>query len=94
MGDLAEIAMLCSLRHRVAIAGIVQPRAAVSEYLGVPVAATVAELGDVDGVMLTEYQRPQHSYQDLTADYPAERVLVPEVLRISPAGFSARKQAT
>ena len=94
LGDLAEIALLCSLRHSVAIAGVVQPQATVAEFLGVPVAATVAELADVDGVMLTEYHRPQHSYQDLVAAYPAERVLVPEFLRISLAGFFARKRDT
>lgn len=86
-GDLAEIALLCAMRHPVEIAGVVQPGAAGEHFLDVPLVASVADLEPVDGVLLTEYIRPQSSYEvlvaDLAADLAADRILVPGFLKVS-----------
>ena len=86
IGDLAEVAVLCSIGQPVAIGGAVAPGANRSQFVGVPVVQSVAALGPVDGLLLTEFERPQASYDALALEFPAERILVPALLKVHAAG--------
>ena len=83
VGDLAEIALLCALRHPVEIAGIVDPGAKIALFLNVPVYGALADAGTFDGVLLTDYKRPQISYDALAARVPAANILAPAILKIA-----------
>lgn len=83
-GDLAEIALLCAMRHAVRVAAVVDPAATEPQFLGVPMVANLEAAPAVDGVLLTNSTRPQSSYDALAAALPADRILVPSVLRVSP----------
>jgi DNA-binding MarR family transcriptional regulator len=85
IGDVAEIAMLCAIGRPLVVVGAVAPRAAGGSFLHLPVAATLAQLGPVDGVLFAELQRPQAAYDALVRDIAADRVLVPALLKVNPA---------
>ena len=83
--DLGEIAVLCAREHDLELAGFVATGAAnggAQEVGGLKVAATLAELGQVDAVLLTDLKTPQASFDHLRASIPDERILTPRLLRI------------
>lgn len=85
-GDLTEIAVLCAMGQRITLVGVVTPAPAASgPFLHLPVVASLAELGAVDGVLLTALHRPQEAFDVLTGQLAADRILVPELLKLRPA---------
>jgi DNA-binding MarR family transcriptional regulator len=82
-GELAEIALLCSLQHKIEIIGIADPAAPAGEFLHLPLVGTVAELERPEAVILTDVRRPQRAWSMLSAEFPSDRVLVPALLGIS-----------
>jgi DNA-binding MarR family transcriptional regulator len=89
--DLGEIAVLCARERDMELAGFVATGAAnggAQEFGGLKVAATLAELGQVDAVLLTDLKAPQATFDHLRASIPDERILTPRLLRI----MRARKQ--
>lgn len=89
--DLGEIAVLCAREHDLELAGFVATGAVnggAQEFGGLKVAATLAELGQVDAVLLTDLTVPQATFDHLRASMPDERILTPRLLRI----MRARKQ--
>ncbi len=91
-GDLTEIAVLCAMGHPLAIAGVVAASARDGvQFLNLPMATTLAALGDVDGVLFTELQRPQSHFDALRAQMAADRILVPALLKVrAPAPAALR----
>ena len=81
-GDLTEIAVLCAMAHPVTVAGLVAPKSDESRFLHLPVVKSVAGLGDVAGVLFTEFQRPQAAYDALRQELAADRILVPALLKV------------
>ena len=81
-GDLAEIALLCAMRHPVEVVGVVQPGATESRFLGMLLVSEIDVLQPIDGVLLTEFVRPQSSYNALSAVLSADRILVPGILKV------------
>ncbi|MBL8700120.1 MAG: winged helix-turn-helix transcriptional regulator [Alphaproteobacteria bacterium] len=88
-GDLAEIAMLCARQHDVELVGIVDAGQDGAQFLGVPVAATLAGLGPVDAALVVDLTAPQAAFDAAVATLGAERVLVPEFLRIRRVASAA-----
>jgi DNA-binding MarR family transcriptional regulator len=90
-GDLCEIATLCALEAPVTIAGIVDPeaagRAGAHKFAGHPVVVSLADLGAVDAVLITDLRAPQATYDGIAAAFAAERVLTPALLKISRSGI-------
>lgn len=82
-GDLTEIAVLCAMGHPVTVAGVVASSARDGAlFLKLPMAPTLAALGEVDGVLFTELQRPQAHLDALRGQVAADRVLVPALLKL------------
>lgn len=81
-GELAEIAILCALRHPVEVVGIVSARAGGAPLIDRPVARTLDGLPACDAVLLTELATPQATFERLRREVPPGRLLVPDLLRV------------
>ena len=88
--DVAEIATLCAPEHNVEIVGIVDdapPTGGDNEhrgYLGLPVAASLSELGNkAKAVLVTDTDRPQEIFDQLSKSVPTERILTISLLNVS-----------
>lgn len=84
--DLGEIAVLCAREHEMDLAGFIVNAAPdgneLEQFGGLPVAASLAELGQVDAVLLTDLKTPQATFDTLRAILPDERILTPRLLRV------------
>ena len=89
-GELAEVAILCTMRQRVEIVGIIDPGLGETRFMGIAVVATAGDLGPIDALVITDLNRPQSVYESALAVLPAERVLAPKLLKIrAPAAPGA-----
>jgi DNA-binding MarR family transcriptional regulator len=79
--ELAEVASLCEAGS-VEIVAIVDPDQPGESFARLPVVRAIGE-NDVDAVLLTSLRDPQQAYDALTGIFPAQRVLVPELLRLA-----------
>lgn len=86
--ELAEVASLCEASD-VAIVAIVDPAHTNSSFAHLPVVQTINEAGDIDALLLTALSNPQAAYDSLVRKYPAGRVIVPRLLRISESPVGA-----
>jgi hypothetical protein len=77
-GELAEIATLCAMRHRVEIAGVLstQDRSKSRSDAG------LAGFAPVDAVLLTELTTPQDTYDRLARELDPAQLLVPSLLKV------------
>lgn len=81
--DLAEIAALCAMEHGIKIAGVVQKNAAKSEFIGLPVFENYEAVSSpFDAVLITDVIKPRETCEAAIARFGAERVLVPDLLRV------------
>lgn len=80
--ELTEVASLCEASG-VEIVAIVDPAQTQTSFAHLPVVQTIDEAGDVDALLLTALSNPQAIYDSLVREYPAGRVIVPDLLRIS-----------
>ena len=53
-----------------------------AQFGGLPVAAALSELGDVDAVLVTDLKAPQAAFDGLRAVMSEERILTPRLLRV------------
>ena len=89
IGDLAEIAILCAMRHKLDVAGVADVGANIEVFLNLPVTRHLPDLGAIDGVLLTEYKRPQASFEVLSGLIAPDRILIPDLLKITREGTLA-----
>ena len=81
--DLAEIAALCAMEHGIKIAGVVQKNAAKSEFIGLPVFENYEAVSSpFDAVLIADMIKPRETCEAAIARFGAERVLVPDLLRV------------
>jgi DNA-binding MarR family transcriptional regulator len=94
-GDLAEIAILSASETTVEVICVIDSRLTGRRSGGVPVVADLAaalacsNAGGLDGIILTDTQSPQSSFDSLSSlaelsGLPRHAVVAPSVLRISP----------
>ncbi len=94
-GDLAEIATLSAGETAVEVICVIDLRLAGRRSGGLPVVPDLAaalafgNAGDLDGIILTDTQSPQASFDTLSSlaelsGLPRHAVVAPSVLRISP----------
>ena len=83
-GELAEIVFLCVDAHAARLVGVIDPKVKKTSFRGLPVVDSAAALGSVDAVIVAEQDDPQGAYDRLRSEMDVERILVLEVLRISP----------
>lgn len=88
VSDLAEIYALCVLDHHIELAGIYDPLTTREQFAGLHVAKELSELAQIDALVVTDTQQPQHTFERICEEFPAECVLTLPVLGISRAGFS------
>lgn len=84
-GELAEIAILASMEIDSSLAAVIDPRHNEKQFCGVQVFRSISELTEstpLDAVIITSMTEPQGSFDLLCANFPIERVLTPDVLRV------------
>jgi DNA-binding MarR family transcriptional regulator len=102
-GDLAEIAILSASETAVEVICVIDSRLAGRRSGGLPVvpdlaaALTCGNAGDLDGIILTDTQSPQASFQSLCllaelSGLPRHAIVAPSILRISPATAAIRDE--
>ncbi len=84
-GDLAEIATLCAGTNSIRLVGVVDPTFAGEEFAQLPAFRTLVDAGPLDALVLTDFRAPQESFDTLRAQFPVERILAPDFLKISRA---------
>lgn len=81
--DMAEIAALCAMERGIKIAGVVQMGVAKSEFIGLRVFENYdAVSSPFDAVLITDLLKPRETCDAAVARFGAERVLVPDLLRV------------
>jgi DNA-binding MarR family transcriptional regulator len=83
--ELAEVASLCEASE-VEILTIVDPGYGQNSFAHLPVVNSIEAAGEIDALLLTTLANPQAAYDTLVQDFPAARVFVPTLLRITTAG--------
>ncbi len=82
-GDLAEIATLAALESPVDLALVIAPGYNGTTVAGLPVAADLERARQFDAVLLTDFRSAQETYEALRRLLPDERILAPELLRLT-----------
>jgi DNA-binding MarR family transcriptional regulator len=87
VSDLAEVGTLCAHDHPITLVGIVDAGRAGSQFSGLPVRATLRELGAVDVVIVTSLAAPDLVFRAMEDELGRGRVLAPQFLsvRVKPA---------
>ena len=81
--DLAEIAALCAIEHKIEIVGVVQKGADQREFVGSPIFPDFDAIPkSVDAVLVTDLVKPREICEAAVAQFGLERVLMPELLRV------------
>ncbi len=101
-GELAEIAVLGAAEAEVEIRAVVDPAEAGRRCAGRPICADLAAAwgqAGLDAVIISDTRAPQASFEAAAIaaaalGLPAERVLAPELLRLSPAPRDRLKEAS
>ncbi len=81
--DLAEIAVICAVDCGVEIVGLVDAHTRDKFFLKLPLAASLDRIAvPFDAVVVTDLSTPRQTCEEMIARIGAERVLMPELLRI------------
>ena len=84
--DLAEIAALCAMEQGVQIIGLVQDGTGEQQFVGVPVFKSFDTVSSgFDLILVTDVADARATYDGAVARFGAERVLVPDMLRVRPS---------
>ncbi|MBI1202247.1 MAG: winged helix-turn-helix transcriptional regulator [Rhodopseudomonas sp.] len=85
MSDLAEIARICALDSGVDIVAVVDDNAGAATFVGVPVVASFAAIGEpFDAVVVTDLRKAREVFDAAVAHIGADRVLAPKMLGLRP----------
>ena len=83
VGELSEVATLCATEAGVELVGVIDmPPSGRSQHAGLAVLPDLAAAGGIDGVVLTDFQDAQATYDALCRIIPAARVMVPPMLAV------------
>jgi DNA-binding MarR family transcriptional regulator len=82
--DLAEIAMICGIESQIEVVALVDPRSAVGNFLGVPVAPSFEAVDKpFDAVVITDLEDAYGSWERARDRFGEERVLIPALLGVT-----------
>jgi DNA-binding MarR family transcriptional regulator len=85
--DLTDIAILCAADSDIEIIALVDPAADITRMAGVDVVKSYDEVAvPFDGVVITSVVESRKVFDAAIARYGAERVLAPQLLRLSAEG--------
>jgi len=82
-GELAEIASISAAEAGVELVGVVVPGSNQKQIAGLPVFQSAEEAGDYDVVLMTDISQPQETYDALCDYIEVDRILCPDLLKIS-----------
>ncbi len=82
VSDLTEVGTLCAHDHPVKLVGILDPERAGERYCGLPVAASLQELGEIDVVIVTDLKEPATVFRAVEQELGPGRVLAPQLLSL------------
>ena len=82
-GDLCEIATLAALDSGVTVVAVFDEETNRHKFAGVPVIRDLPALIEAEAVVITDMKDPQAAYDRLSAELGSEKVLFPNVLRLS-----------
>jgi DNA-binding MarR family transcriptional regulator len=81
ISDLAEIAIICALEGNITIAAVVDPKASVTSFMGVPVVTSFdAVIVEVGAVIVTDLSAPHQTFDGAVARFGLGRVWSPALL--------------
>jgi DNA-binding MarR family transcriptional regulator len=83
-GDLAEIALLCAMQHKIDIVGVLDAWADDDSFLHVPLVHEIDKLAPADAALITDVSKPQRAYLSLADAITSDRILVPPMLGFNP----------
>ena len=81
--DLAEVAILSSLNDSTEVVGVVDEGSNQPSLAGVPMVNQLCDLENFDAVIITDLQHPQTTYEKLLLTLPSEKILTPDLLRVT-----------
>jgi DNA-binding MarR family transcriptional regulator len=87
--DLAEIAAICALDSGINIVAVVDPRSALTRFVGVPVKADFDDVA-ADAVLVVDIKDTEDVIETAAARYGADRVLMPALLGAYPVQTKRR----
>ncbi len=90
VSELGEIATLVA-RENINLVGFVDPLSTETEFAGLPVVSSVAQLHGIDGIILTDTTSPQESYSALCKELGADKVIALRLLRVALTSVKNRK---
>lgn len=91
VGELSEVAAICATDAAIELVGVIDlPATGRDRHAGLPVLPDLAAAGPVDGVILTDFQQAQTTYDTLCRNLPADKVLVPAMLSVDRYDGSGR----
>ncbi len=83
-GDLAEIAILCALEHKLVVVAVIDANQKKSLIIGVPVVADLKFVkASFDGVVIASLVEPQQAYDRMLRAIGRQRVAVPDILGVT-----------
>ncbi len=88
MSDLAEIAILRASETAIEVIGVCDASAGRQRFIGKPVWPAPEQAEHHDACVLTDLQAPLATYQQFASRLGGERVLVPDILGITPVRMS------
>ena len=83
--DLTEITILSATELQIGLAGIIDADAAIttSTYMSLPVVSTLAELGTLHALIVTDMKKPQEIYDEAVRFFPRDQVLTVPILGVN-----------
>jgi predicted transcriptional regulator len=93
VSELADTALLSARDYQVSLIGMIEPKRVGGSFLGLPVVAQPAALGELDAVLLTGLDSPHETQAWLAGLIPPERILAPALLGLDKAGNGAPRAA-
>jgi DNA-binding MarR family transcriptional regulator len=79
--DLAEVGSICVRDHGVELVGIIDPKYPGESFSGLKVRASIADLGEVDVVIVTTFTDAAAVFEMTRGILPDERVLAPSLTK-------------
>ncbi len=92
-GELAEIAVLAASAEGITLLAVIDPESNQEKLHGVPIRARLADIADVQGVVITDAKAPQKTYEALREAAPALQLFAPPLLRVTPDRAALAEQA-
>jgi DNA-binding MarR family transcriptional regulator len=91
ISDLAEIAIICALDSNITIAAVVDPKANVTSFMGVPVVTSFdAVTATIGAVIVTDLSAPYQTFDGAVGRFGLDHVWSPALLGLR-VGSSAEK---